>query len=187
MSAFRWYHAILIAILAIGIYYYLNIQAPYISALRNPQGLEIIGEVDVESYPDLADEYLKELDRLLGKTSAWVKENIQSKHRSLTVENTNVRGPLRAAGMPMQRGIWTVDNCSSGELYQFLISPEGFRVIDPVRSLRFSLFPHSFIPLRCRFLQLKSIEGLLSLASLFRRIGNQRGCLRSATPSSLSR
>ena len=132
MSAFRWYHAILVAVLAVGVYYFLNIQAPYLKSLRNPRGLEIIGEVDVESYPDLADEYLKELDRLLEQNSAWVRESIQSKHRSLTVESTNVRGPMRAAGMPMQRGTWIVENCSSGGLYEFLISPEGFRVIDPV-------------------------------------------------------
>lgn len=136
----RWFLAALVAFLAMCIYYYLNIQVPYLSALRNPDGLEIIGEVDVEHYPNLADEYLKELNALLEAHPAWVKEDTRSKHPSLVLENANVRGPLRASGMPMQRGRWTVDNCSSGELYEFLISPEGFAVIDPVSTS--SISPH---------------------------------------------
>ena len=142
MTSYQWLLAILVAILSAGIYYYLKIQAPYVTSLRNPNGLEIIGEVDIESYPDLANEYLKELDRLLAKSSAWVRETVKSKHFSLTVESTNVRGPMRAADMPMQRGTWIVHNCSSDELYEFLTSPEGFRVIDPVTTCS---YPYVFI------------------------------------------
>ena len=134
MVTFTWNRVMIVSAIAVAVI--AAIVLPYRQALLNAPSVHIIGEVDVNINPTLlAEQYIDEFEYLISDASAtWMKEPELQKY-SLHVESATVTGDLARAEMPMQRARWTMHNCSAEGLFDFLISPEGFRVIDPVRAL----------------------------------------------------
>lgn len=93
--------------------------------------LSIVGETNITSVRpfDLAETILKEANTIWSQSSVGWFTEINS--TSLTVESHSVTVGEKPSPLPIQRA-WTVVNCASARsLYDFLMSPEGFAVIDP--------------------------------------------------------
>ena len=100
-------------------------------------GLYIVGEVDVTSDPrGYAEQYLQELNTVLSVpvNSSWTNEPLErARHGDLSIASIKVVGPYSDTHTPVHRAFWTMSDCVSAKaLYSFLVSPDGFSVIDPV-------------------------------------------------------
>jgi hypothetical protein len=61
----------------------------------------------------------------------WYLESVSTS--TLTVESRPVSGDLADRRVPVQRAAMEVNCTSARDLYELMISPEGFAIIDPVR------------------------------------------------------
>jgi hypothetical protein len=180
--------------LAVVVYLFLvYVREPYEHIMSNKlvPSVPLIGEVEVNDSNSaaIANEYLAELAMLLTSDTPWVNEieNLTPppKGSSLVVESALVSGSLEKSMQPVQRAQWTVDNCSAGPLYEFIITPAGFRVIDPVMlpsSLAQSVRQSPILVFHedCRYLLSRSIRSRLCSLSQFLPTGNPKDYLKFA-------
>jgi hypothetical protein len=122
----RWIH-----------YQHTLINKAYKDVLSLPFTEHLIGEELITSSKavNLSKEFENELLTILSsKNSSWYTETASPtfNHQKLLVQSKPVRGPLEHHRIPLQRASWFVYNCTSKGLFNFLVSPEGFSVIDPV-------------------------------------------------------
>jgi hypothetical protein len=117
-------------------YVWMGLEASYdrVQSMDDSLGINIIGEKDVTlSTNQLADSMIAELNQAFESNRGWLPENVtHNYYTAFVVESKKTVGDLAAAKQPTQRSSWIMDDCNADKLYNFLISPQGFLVIDPV-------------------------------------------------------
>lgn len=119
--------------------YRINIVGPYDTVMKSNHSEDLIGEIELPlSGKDpiiLANKFLNELNLLLDSPiDTW--QNDTEVSAPLLVQSKKVSGWYQRYKLPVVRAKWIVENCQSNDLFNFLVSPEGFVVIDPVRMLK---------------------------------------------------
>lgn len=118
--------------------YQIDLVRPYNEIMNSTYSEELIGEIDLPLTGKdpilIANKLLHELNLLLNSLpETWHNETADS--YPLIVQSKKVSGWYDKYKLPVVRAKWIVKNCRSNELFNFLVSPEGFGVIDPVRKL----------------------------------------------------
>eukprot|EP01039_Chlorochromonas_danica_P000094 gene94-101_t len=104
--------------------------------MKLPTSQYLLPEVPITSDPySHAGRMVEEAELIWASNSTSWKEETQWffmwQRQSILVESKVVAGPLSVFGLPVLRATITF-NASADELFEFLTSVEGFRVIDPL-------------------------------------------------------
>ena len=113
----------------------------YSYVITSNHGVDLIGEImvpndNIEAIK-IGNNFMKEFNSLISSPN-WLSEAFLlrpvnfSMSYNLTVESQKVLGFYENYSIPIVRGKWIVQGHTAKELFNFLISPEGFAVIDPV-------------------------------------------------------
>lgn len=87
----------------------------------------IIGEEEIENPVEFADKMMEEAERIwAGKN--WRKE---SNKNNVMVESKPVSGAFSDSGILMMRSLGQISG-NANHIFNFLTSPEGFAVLDPI-------------------------------------------------------
>jgi len=114
------------------------------STVEDSYRADLIGEIDIDQVDSLslAKKYFEEFNLLVSRNSVirWYEEKVRQPsslpRSNLRVESAATTGALKYTEMPVQRAFWTIHNCSSArQVMDFITSPQGFLVIDPMTPL----------------------------------------------------
>mmetsp|Transcript_32623 Transcript_32623/g.47055 ORF Transcript_32623/g.47055 Transcript_32623/m.47055 type:complete len:287 (-) Transcript_32623:135-995(-) len=101
-------------------------------------GEEIIGEENVteNNWKAVVKTHIDELERILSSQDNWADEfekDVDVK-RNFLVQSKKVSGVYAVKKTPLTRAAWYVQRCNDQKIFDFLISVEGFGIIDPFTS-----------------------------------------------------